>query len=618
MAFSNAFSNAFAGAAGGAGGTTETGTVSLALAVDVFDPAVFDASGGWVASLSSVVVGSVDVSANLTGSVEIRAEEDSARIATLSVKPDSVTELDGYDSAAITIDLTLTRGSQVATIRRFTGVVEQVEFDPVSRIATLSCRDGYQERPKACASAEEVAALFNGLAWPNDKLVPWNTDAPDPAGYFAGLQETFSGATFIDSLGLWRAVPWNIGSAEASFTAADIFDGSLSVVRPSRADLPSAIRATLTHRLPRLHEAEVALSWTRPDRTLYVTKGIGVLDTATLQSALQGLSDWHIKGDLAITRPGPPYSYPVIVGGQTVYYQISQQAASVIVDAFTATAMRRWYQDVANRYIIDIPMGGRSTRDDSVSLAISSTFDASGWESSRPTEQTIPIFSANAPAGLPTKTGYEGMMAPFPPVNSAVDHLADLTAADVQSAVNHAIARALRLAASGKRRQRITFQRPLDPRWEIGAVLAVSAYGVSATGQVVGFTETLDIDSGECISEFTLACPDGSGAVTGFTATVTLPTPSVAHSLTAPTMTTHIGSDATDTPASPNPETMFGWLTNTLPTSVHYDAAKAVYETQFRVATPVIPAAVRDPLSNDLAVAATITIAGSGITLGAF
>jgi len=617
MAFSSAFSNAFAGS-GGAGGTTETGAVSVGLAVDVFDPAVFDASGGWVVSLSTVMVGAVDVSARLHGQIDIRAEEDIARIATVHVTPATVSELDGYDSAAITIDLTLTRGTQTGTVRRFTGVVEQVEFDPVSRIATLSCRDGYQERPRACGSAEEVAALFGGLAWPNDKLVPWNSDSPDPASYFAGLQDTFSGATFIDSLGLWRAVPWNIGTPMATLSAGDIFDGSLSVVRPSRADLPSAIRATLTHRLPRLHEAEVALSWTRPDRSLYVTKGIGVLDQATLMSALQGLSDWHIKSEVSLTHPEAPYSYPVIVGGQTVFYQISQQAAAVIIDAFTATAMRRWYQEVANRYIIDIPMGGRSTRDDSVSLAIASTFDSSGWESSRPTEQTIPIFSANAPAGLPLKTGYEGLQAPLPPVNSAVDHLADLTALDVHGAVNHTIARALRRAAAGKRKQRITFQRPLDPRWEIGAVLAVNAYGVSATGQVVGFSDTLDIDSGECVSEITLACPDGSGTTTGFTATVTLPSPSVTHALTAPAMTTHIGSDATDTPATPDPETMFGWLTNTLPTSTHYSASKAVYETQFRVATPIIPAAVRDPLTNDLSVTATITIAGSGITLGAF
>jgi hypothetical protein len=617
MAFSNAFSNAFAGS-GGSGGTTETGSVSVGLAIDVFDPAIFDTSAGWVASLAAVEIGGVDVSSRLHGRIKIDAEEDAARIATLAVVPASVSELDSFDSADIVIDITLTRGAVQGTIRRFTGMVESVEFDPVSRIASLSCRDGYQERAKACASAADVEALFDGLAWPNEKIVPWNTDVPDPAGYFASLRDTVSGATFIDSRGLWRVVPWTIDTPLATLGTNDIFDDSLKVQRPSRADLPMAIRATMTHRLPRLHEAEVALSWTRPNRDLYITKGIGVLDQATLMTALKGLSGWHIKGEISITHPAPPYSYPVIVGGSTVYYQISYDAAQVTVDAFTATAMRRWYQEVSYRYVVDIAMGGSSSRDDSVATSIASTFDSSAWESSAPTEETIPIFSGNIPAGLPTKTGYEGLLAPLPPSNSAIDHLADLTITDVENAVKHTLAKAVRRAAAGKRKQRIPFSRPLDPRWEIGDVLAINAYGVSATGQIVAFSETIDDDTGECIGEYTLACPDGNGTTTGFSTTVTLPTPAVTHALTAATMTTHIGGDLTDTPASPDPETLFGWLTNTLPTSTHYDAAAPTYETQFRVSVPEIPAVERDPLSVDVAVTATINIAGTGITLAAF
>ena len=86
-----------------------------------------------------------------------------------------------------------------------------------------------------------------------------------------------------------------------------------------------------------------------------------------------------------------------------------------------------------------------------------------------------------------------------------------------------ACAEAVRKAAQGKRRQTVRFARPLDPRWEIGSVLAVSAYGVAATGQVVEFDESLDHDSGLVESTYRLACPAGSGTTTGYTASVTPP-----------------------------------------------------------------------------------------------
>lgn len=619
MAFSPAFSPAFAGGSGGGSGTvTATGTAGFGLSVQVYDATVFSTTEGYIASDVTIRIGGVDVSAQKLGSIQIEASEDAARIASFSLIPASVAELESYDSASVTLDIVMTRGASSATLRRFTGFIERVEFDPVARIASLSCRDGYQERPRAAQSAAEVEALFDGRAYPNQKLVPWSDVTPDPAGYFDALRQTFVGATFIDSAGLWRAVPWNIGTPAATFGAGVLFDGALKVIRPSRADLPSAVRAVLTHRLPRLHQSEVALTWTRPDRSYYITKGIPVLDMTTMHAALAGLNGWHIKGAPTVVHPGPPYSYAVVVGGQTVYYTISQAAAQQTVDSFSAVAMRRWYQQVDVRYSIDIAVGGSSGRDDSVALSISSTFDTAAWENSSPAETTLPLFAENAPVGLPVTSGYEGMLTPWPPANGAVDHLADISAGDVAAAVDHAVAKAVVSAASGKRRQRLVFSRPIDPRWEIGDVLAVADYGVSATGQVVAFSESIDIDSGACVSEYTLACPDGNGTVTGFSASVTLPTPGVVHGLAGPTMTTCIGSDINETPASPDPETLFGWICNTLPTSTHYSASRAAYETQFRVGVPAIPALHRDPVTLDMPISAVVTIAGSGITLSAF
>lgn len=596
---------------GGGSAPAEYATVTLGLAVHVVEPQVFATAAGYLSwAITATVAAQV---LTPTGEISITASEDSARVATFSVVPASDVHLASFESSLVTLDITLFRGAQTATLRRFTGVVETVEFDPASRVATLSCRDGYQERAKACRSAADVEALFGTLATPSAKALPWSDDEPDPVSYFRGLQDTALGAVFIDNAGIWRAVPWAIGAAAATFGENDVWDGSIRVQRANRRELPLSVRATLNFRYNRLHCAEKQLVWDDPGAYDHALHLIPVVGRSTIQQAIDGLSGWIVKGKPTMTGPVPGV-YPVIYGAQTLHYIVDWNTAQTAVDHLDVTMYKRWYQQVQAVYQVDIPVGGSSDREDVSAVSISSSFDADLWETTPTAEDSLGIYASNAPTVTVPPTGYEGLPDPHPSANSALDYYPDVTNTELQTAVVHVVAKALRRAAAGRRKQTVSFERPIDPRWEIGDVISINALGVSAVGQVVEFSERLDIDTGEAVTTITLACPDGDGASTSLTASVVAPTASVLHALYMPALSTHKGS-WTSTLANPVEDDLLGYLCNVTPTSPQASPTAPVYIPQFRIIMPSIPANVRDPISINLPITASVSIAGSGLSV---
>lgn len=587
--------------------------LSAKIEVSVVSPEVFQSSSGGLRWRARVIVGSVDVSARITGAINISAAEDSARVATLSVIPLSDVELNTFESQPVTIDVTLFRQDQMATYRRFTGVVETVEFMAGERVATLSCRDGYQERPKACTSADEVEALLGGMAVPNRKLVPWSDSEPDPSAYFDSLLQTAPGACFIDGDGIWRAIPWSIGAPSASFSGADIFENSLTVKRASRSSLPSAISARLNHRFYRLHAVEIDLTWEMFGLDQILIRGVTRPTVSLALEALNSLSGWYVKGTPSFVHPEPGAT-PVLVNGTMTMYQISLDAAKTVFNSMSATLYRRWYQEVEVSYSVTIDMGGDLGRDDSISATIQSSFDSGAWETAPTAATSSGIYTANAPESEVIVSGYDGLPAPHPPANGAIDQYSDISNDDVQSAARHVVALAARRAASGRRSQTLSFSKVLDPRFEIGSTIAVSAYGVSATGQVVEFEDTLDHDSGEIVTRFVLACPRGPGSETSSSAVVSIPSAGVNHYLNPPVLGKFFGADI-DTEIPENEDDLVGFLSNTLQTADFYSPTAPVFQEQFRIVMPEIPAEWRDPVTIESVIDADISISGSGLSI---
>jgi len=359
------------------------------------------------------------------------------------------------------------------------------------------------------------------------------------------------------------------------------------------------------------------LSWEEPERVNYITRGIFAPQKSMVAQALENLGDWIVKGNPSLASPLPG-NYAISVGGDTIFYIVSFEAAPFLIRTMNATVYRRWYQDIERNYQVTVELGGFSGRDESIRRSIRSTFNASGWESGRRSEPSLGIYTDNAPPGSeddPEPTGYEALAAPWPPSNSSMDHLADMTAGDVQLACNHVVAEATKTAAKWRRRQRVSFERPADLRLEIGEVAGFSAYGVSGKGQVSAWAESYDIDTGSCVGAYTFAAPSGTGTGTGFTSSITLPSVAVPHALATPTLSNHIGADSSTYDGWVNPDSLTGYLCNTLPTSGFYDDTAPVYETQFRIVLPEVPASVRDPAVESVEIEAEINLADSGLAI---
>lgn len=591
-----------------------TGSLSADLSVSIGDPHVFQSGLGRLHWQVLLTIGATSFSHRLTGELAITGIEDGARVAQFDLVILSSAELSGLDQQAVTIDFSLTADGVTTTVRRFTGIVESLEFNVGRRVASVACRDGYQEVIRACRSADAVQRLFGGLAALSADLVPWDDAEPDAFGYFDALLSTVPGACAIDSSGQWRVAPWSIGTPAAVFDAGHVFDQSLSLRRADRWSLPSSIRATLTHRFYRLHNVEFAILWQGPSYFDQVTRGVSMAPKATVVGAVENLDGWYVKGKLAITQPTPG-SHSVTIGGTEVFVGVSIEQAQNCIESLAGTLYRRWYQQVEVTYQVDIPMGGLSSREDVVNGAISSSFDAARWEEPVAAEGGFGIWATNVPNTPVELTGYEALPAPWPLGNAGTDYFGEPDTAAVAAAAQHVVAKALRSAAQGRRRQTVAFQRPLDPRWEIGAVLGVAAYGAAATGQLVEFEDRVDFSSGDAVSTLTLACPDGNGAETGAVVNLTPSSMTVLHAVGGMVLGNHYAA-AQDTMFIPEPaDSLAGYLTNVSGVSSWYSVTAPTFNPQFRIVMAEIAADLRDPIKRTVDMSATISIAGSGISM---
>lgn len=588
---------------------------ALPLSVTISDPRVFDTALGRVAWSMRVIVNGIDISSRLTDQTRIEAAEDAARIAELTFVPVDQAMLAGTRAGQVSIDVLVAGGGYSACVRRFTGVVEQHDYDPVERVVVLACRDGYQERIAACGDAAAVMALLPG-ALVSPLLVEWD-DVAGAADYFSSALETLPGATYIDGHGLWRAVPWSIGSPARVYSAGDMYDPGPSVSWARRADLPSAVVATLKLTFPRLHNKSFGLAFQMVDYQDIQHKGLNFPLKSEVMSALEKLPGWHVLGSPTFTEPVIG-EHPFIVGEDTVHLTITDEQAALSVDAFQCVLYHRWYQMVERIYTVKIDLGGSSDRDDSVSHAVTVDFDADAWESGRSASSPLGIYSKNPPPGAedaPEMTGYEALEQPWPPGNGAMDHFGDLTPDDIETAMAHVVAIATRKAAGGRRKQIVPIERPVDLRNDIGTVVGIDAFGVSTVGQLSSFVETFDHTTGEMLGQYEFACPDGDSTSTASTVNVTFNDPDVEHEPAGAALQVWIGADV-DTPRTwINPDNLIGFLVNTAFYSEDYDETAPMYERQFRIPTPGIDAVWRDPIEESVVVDAVVQIAGQGIAI---
>ncbi len=141
---------------------------ALPLAITVSDVLEAPQAGGdayvWSAR---VTLGGVDVSARLTGEIQVDAEENAARVAHFSLAPGGVSiSLASLARQPVIIEQVRfdAGGARVGLYRLFTGVVDSPEYDADTRVLTLTCSDARQAK-LAAMTREQLDALTPGAVW---------------------------------------------------------------------------------------------------------------------------------------------------------------------------------------------------------------------------------------------------------------------------------------------------------------------------------------------------------------------------------------------------------------------------------------------------------------------
>lgn len=590
-------------------------TRSYPLALTILDPAAVagpDGAGGWPAApdgrwQSTVVVGGVDRSAWLVGSVTVHRAVNAAATAEFSFAW----------SGAISLLALIGQPVQIAFAQRgpageilnaqtlFLGVVDQPTVDLPGRAIHCLCTDQLQE-VMSNTPREWIDANVGGRYSEAVSGVP-----EDSWQYCLDRLASVPKSIALDVLGSPTVIAWRDTSDPILVTRADFLDGAPQVTLPSRSEMRTRIVCNVEYRYQALRNRGINSVWSR-DALFFIHGPDGFdgpihwLTTGMVEDAFKSLSSWDLMR-LKIEHP-PAAVYPISGGGS---YLISPEVAPSLATGWSANLRTRWHQTRTEKLTLTVVAPNLETLlgqpvPEEIGASVSAPDPDVEWHSSKTSAPKFGVFDwddIDADTILAAPVG--DTVAEFAPMVDG-DTARDL----FEDAANTLLDQARVKLWSASRSGRVTVSLPCRPdvwlgrRMEVDDV--VSGEGLRAVGDIVGIVHTLDADSGEATTQWEAAVglpgDADSAAPTWTLPTVTSPEsdPSSAPppALTATGHTYYVGG----LPSSPpfNEKTMIGVITNLDTDAVFLsDAEKAArnwYPVQLTIKTPEILAKDRDPI----------------------
>ena len=414
----------------------------------------------------SIVLGGVDVSARLVGSVRVDGEEGAARLAEFGLVPFSgaVSPL-SWTGSLVRIDFVRLSGSDRIAARLFTGKVDMAAYDPASGILSFSCTNDLQNLVAALA-IDDIDTLCAGTY---SEAVNGTID--DRWDYAQARMASRCASLDADPYGALRVTDWAGAPAWLSVAAADVLDASVSVDLPRRSEIVNVVRATMEYRYYRLRERRASAAYSQSQfGTDALACGYTYPSLDSLQSAVGG-AGWTILSQSWSPAPARiPYGLGYVVpNGGVSYYtaQIAQRHSQTVTET--------------HRLVVSAPASvtNNGALAQEIRGSLATTWSPDGWES----DLTM------APVAWPDE----------------IDHApeADRAAADAAMQVLIDQARATILASH--RQARVTWQTPCQPELDTNLGAALAAAGVTASGKIAGVVHNLDLSTGSALTQVTLA-----------------------------------------------------------------------------------------------------------------
>lgn len=293
-----------------------------------------------------VVVGGIDMSAQLTGGADVDREEGAAGVAGFQLYLPAGPVVPGeWVGRTVTIDYISTKGGVTTEARRFTGrIAGPPQWDSNNRILTCECSDQLQQRVEALSIAE-IDALTAGQ---------WSADVFDPVegrsrwDYAQERMSTRTASLDCSPTGELRVTSWYATAPHFAFGYNTTIDESLRVEWPDLSRLVNTVAIEADYRYMRLRQKNEYFSWIGGgfcDWYFPQTKELPTIEM--VEEAVASAGGNLLAGYSFDTLP-PSDPDPCLTGTPWI-----NRFDNLLLGASFAIG-RRWAQSVTERYALNV------------------------------------------------------------------------------------------------------------------------------------------------------------------------------------------------------------------------------------------------------------------------
>ena len=445
------------------------------------------AAGIWT---TIVTIAGVDVTESIFGNIVISAEEDSARVADLTIVPASTSfTVAAWVGKAVTIDIAaMHTGSPTSAARLFTGIIDTPVLDLAGRRIGLRCTDNLQGVVEAMDAAAIEAAIPGGY---------YSPAIFDPAARgWSRAQDRLStvpASLDLTPAGVLRLTAWQPKTvADLAFTDAHLLDGSPSVSIAGAHELTNSVAIDFGYRFPRVKAETYSVGYD------YVNAG-------TISDFAAALS-WFLQRsavESALKSAGAKIvaiSYTPLPGSAVGSWVPGPYDGELCM-GFTATVTFDYGQTIEERFTITVSapnsIAAVGTRRDRLSGALEGVYPPIV------AAETSMLLYGNAISSIPPQDTAPGVIGQTTSAEVTLTPDSDRAAAD--AAMETLIAIAKTKIWRSHRHNTVSASVALNPSIDVDKTLSVASPGLSAKGKCRSLTHRLSPDSGEAITEFSVA-----------------------------------------------------------------------------------------------------------------
>ncbi|TLX54880.1 hypothetical protein DN824_20485 [Stutzerimonas nosocomialis] len=434
-----------------------------------------------------LVVGGEEVTAMVTGRIEIDREEGAAGIAGfdlyLAAGPVSPPQWKGR---SVEIDFISTGAGQTTSARLFTGQISRADWDPVTRVLACECSDMRQQRVEAM-SVEAIDALVGGY-WSEDAFEP--VEGRSHWDYAMERLSTVPVSLDCAPTGELRVTSWFATSPHFVFGPGTTLYRTLELQQSDLDSTINRVEVEYSYRYNRLWQLSELFGWSHPS-----AGGLG---------GISGFCEWRVwSTDLPTTEmiedavTGGGLTLLGGVGGFKLPLSMSNPCGdgNPWVNTFdnlwlsiNVTGARRWVQTVTETYKLTLATSAGQAEDTRIVQR---------------TSYTVSVETAKADEWVDAAR-YDG--------GSRAEDVTDESRRQASGQVALHAARTAIIAAHRETTLSWDVPTPLAMGIDLVHTLEIADQGARAIGKCRRVVHSLDLLSGEAITTLSIASMQGGGS----------------------------------------------------------------------------------------------------------